>query len=184
MCVYPSTDYVLVQIAWLGHQRGDAKRGGVLLPVSKFPTFVLQVREMCRDLDAPHISHHLYELAKELFGWVMSAAQSNNKYTDVVKMQNFAYLHKVPFCSLDHSLSHQPSHTHKTQTTTNPPSLPPLDSVRTRRELPREVHPGSASRVRRGRDLLRYLDGAVRIPQVRYSPALLQPSISATPDPG
>jgi len=82
-------------MAWLNHQKGDPKKAGVLQPVAKFPTLVLQVQEMCGDLERPFVAPHLYALARELFGWVTAVAQSNEKYTDVVKMQNFAYLHKV-----------------------------------------------------------------------------------------
>lgn len=83
------------QLAWLAHQKADPKKSHVLGPVARFPSLVLQVVEVMGGQQMECINQVFFRLAKELFKWVTSVADSNDKYRDVVKMHNFGFFEET-----------------------------------------------------------------------------------------
>ena len=83
--------YTAEQATWIQLQKSDPKKAGVSLPVAKFPSFVRQVLEMTGGLIVDFAEELLYNLAKQLLQWIEGVAALNDKYADVVRVQNFGF---------------------------------------------------------------------------------------------
>jgi hypothetical protein len=83
--------YTAEQVAWIQAQKSDPKKAGVSVPVAKFPSFVRQVLEMTGGQIVDFAEELLYNLAKQLLQWIEGVAALNEKYADVVRVQNFGF---------------------------------------------------------------------------------------------
>jgi len=83
--------FLTEQLAWVSSQKGDPKKAGVLGPVAKFPSLVLQFVEVMGGQQMDSINQLFYRLAKEIFHWLTAIADSNEKYKEIVKMHNYSF---------------------------------------------------------------------------------------------
>lgn len=76
------------EVQWISGQRPSAKRAGVLPPFAKFPTFVDRVESVVKGTrnQAADMTYQKFSFA--LFKWLEAVAKSDDKYTDVVMLEN------------------------------------------------------------------------------------------------
>jgi Exocyst complex component Sec3 len=83
--------YTNEQLSWIEQQTGDPKKAGVAVPVTKFPSFVKQALEMTGAQRMPFVDEMLFQMAKKILQWIEGLAALNDKYADVVRIQNFGF---------------------------------------------------------------------------------------------
>ncbi|CAM9396300.1 unnamed protein product [Discosporangium mesarthrocarpum] len=89
--------FVGEQVSWIQGQRGDAKRAGVLVPVSKFPALVAKMESAIRAATrGSQIKVEEAEVAYQkwaglLFKHIEDVAHGNPKYADIVRLENYHF---------------------------------------------------------------------------------------------
>jgi len=97
-------NFIESEQAWIQSSRPAIKQAGVLLPMQKFPSFIfkgiLPALERARkhgvhDLDDSIWALPATKLITTLFSWVENLANKDEKYKDVMLMENFHYFGTV-----------------------------------------------------------------------------------------
>jgi len=97
-------NFIESEQAWIRSSRPGIKQAGVLLPMQKFPSFIfkgiLPALERARmhgvqDLDDSIWALPATKLITTLFSWVENLANKDEKYKDVLLMENFHYFTMV-----------------------------------------------------------------------------------------
>lgn len=83
--------FVLEQETWIQHVTADSKRAGILAPFAKFPSFVDRLVFAVKGRSLDFANTALQKLSTSLFAWLEKISDSNPKYADVVKLENYHF---------------------------------------------------------------------------------------------
>lgn len=83
------------ELSWINGLKVSPKRCAVLPPFSKFPAFVARMEQAVGHArnETADITYHKF--AHTLFKWLGTVAESDDKYTDIVYMENFHFFWRV-----------------------------------------------------------------------------------------
>jgi len=83
------------QVAWINSQKVAAKRSGVLVPYAKFPSFSERMEVVVKGIRSQNVDTTYHKLTFAMFHYLDEIAKQDDKYADVVYMENYWYYWKV-----------------------------------------------------------------------------------------
>jgi len=85
------------EIRWINSQKSNTKRGGILVPLLKFPTFVNKMEGVLDDSQDMQVKITYTKMAKSLFKLITDTADTNQKLGRkmLVLLENFHYFWRV-----------------------------------------------------------------------------------------
>jgi len=84
--------YIDDQVAWINGQKVAAKRSGVLVPLAVFPSFVERLESAVGGRRSQPVDTTYSKLSVAIFHHITEIASKDEKYHDVVYMENYHFL--------------------------------------------------------------------------------------------
>jgi hypothetical protein len=84
--------YLDDQYNWILEQKSDPKKAGVSIPVAKYVALVKQIHHMLNGSTISCVSTLLAKTTQDVFDWLGNLIGLNEKYGDIVVLNNFYYI--------------------------------------------------------------------------------------------
>ena len=97
--------YIDEQIGWFSGQTPAAKRAGVLSPLLKFPNFILKCESIVLPLKSSAADTSYQKMSLSLFRWLEGVAKTDDKYTDVLLVENAYYFYHTFTAAFPHQIA-------------------------------------------------------------------------------
>ena len=96
--------YIDDQITYINSQTPTPKRAGILSPLLKFPNLILKCESIVLPLKSSAADTSYQKVSFALFRWLEGVAKTDEKYTDVLLVENYYYFWHTFSVGFPHSV--------------------------------------------------------------------------------